>query len=483
MNDKAAGISAESTGKVIASELSTRQLLELLEKALHLPAADAPAGSRESLQSYFKMTRQFAAMANSYQDLIPAKYDALSIGNLSDFLLGLNLEEYSQISGNLWPLLDSAGQSNETTNSSDPGNMSGWESEIERVSAMLPDEIDLTDESQDHQLEKSALDLMDAFPSYSKLKAVDQWLASGQKVRKNALHLAVKMARSKYMVSRYTSAIHVSLIVAMYNEHNRILPRQKENPNGEDFVRRKARQMAWLFDDSPITFDLLFVDDGCPNQSGDKAKKIIASERLANAKVLFLKDAIEKKLPVVKGLNDTDESRKGGSIHYGMWQSLQDHRDENKNHVIVYTDADMAAPVHQLGLLLIGLDGKTRVAIGSRYDEGSICRGPWGPNGEVQGLTDFDRLMVGFRGLVFSGLFPQTGTIIDTQCALKAFGADLLNTILSKTSVRTFSFDVELLILSAAAGTSIAVSPIYWHDSTAESNFWRYGSNDSGTAD
>ena len=483
MNGKAADSPTKSADKVKTSELSTKQLVELLEKALHLPAADAPAGSQESLQSYFQMTQQFATMANSYKALIPTQYDASSIRKLADFLLDLNLEEFKRISGNLWLLLDSAERSNETVFSTDPGDMPAWKSVIERIAEKLPDEIDLTDESQDHQLEDSAVDLMDAFPSYSGLRTVDKWLASGQKTRKNALRLAVKMARSKYAVSRFSNSIHISLIVAMYNEHNRILPRKKGNPNGEDFVRRKARQMAWLFSNSPITFDLLFVDDGCPNQSGEKAIKIIASEELVNAKVLFLEEAIEKKLPVIKGLNHTDESRKGGSIQYGMWQSLRDRRGEDNTHVIVYTDADMAAPVHQLGLLLVGMDGKTRVAIGSRYDEGSICRGPWGPNGEVQGLTDFDRLMVSLRGLLFSGLFPQTGTITDTQCALKAFGADLLERILLKTSVRTFSFDVELLILSAAARSSIALAPIYWHDSTAESNFWRYGSNDSEKAD
>ena len=199
--------------------------------------------------------------------------------------------------------------------------------------------------------------------------------------------------------------------------------------------------------------------------------------------MLFLKDAIEKQLPVIGGLNTTDESRKGGSIQYGMWQSLLDHADRDKAHVVVYTDADMAAPVHQLGLLLAGLDERNRVAIGSRYDMGSICRGPWGPNGEVQGLTEFDRLMVGFRGLLFSRLFPQTGRVTDTQCALKAFGAYLLNKIILQTTIRTFSFDVEFLVLSAAAGSPIAVAPIYWHDSTAESNFWRYDANNADTAD
>jgi hypothetical protein len=81
--------------------------------------------------------------------------------------------------------------------------------------------------------------------------------------------------------------------------------------------------------------------------------------------------------------------------------------------------------------------------------------------------------MVGLRGVMFSKLFPQTGKITDTQCGFKAFNAEVLREILTKTEERTFSFDIELMVLAAATGKSIAHAPIYWHDSLAESNFWK----------
>lgn len=437
----------------------------------------------ESWHSYYRMIKQFAALADSYQNPIPAENRVSSTGQLSSFLLELNLEEFKRIAGNLRPMLGSADLSDDMDPPADVKEISAWESIIGSLSEKLPDEIDLTESSQDHQLEETAVDLMDAFSSIPDLQALDNWVISGQKARKNGFYLTLKMALSRMLVRQINTSIHISLITALYNEHNRIFPKHKGNPNGEDFVRRKIRQLTWLFSGTPITFDLLFVDDGCPNQSGEKARQIIASEGYANAKVLFLRDAIEKQLPVIRGLHTTDDSRKGGSIQYGMWQSLLDHEKRGTAHVIAYTDADMAAPVHQLGILLACLDDKTRVAIGSRYDIGSVCRGPWGPNGEVQGLTEFDRLMVDLRGLLFSRLFPQTGMISDTQCALKAFGADLLNKIILKATIRTFSFDVELLVLSSAAGSSIGVAPIYWHDSAAESNFWKSGSNSAVPAD
>ena len=43
------------------------------------------------------MTRQFATMANMYQDLIPEKYDVLSILELAAFILDLKVEEFQEI--------------------------------------------------------------------------------------------------------------------------------------------------------------------------------------------------------------------------------------------------------------------------------------------------------------------------------------------------------------------------------------------------
>ena len=45
----------------------------------------------------------------------------------------------------------------------------------------------------------------------------------------------------------------------------------------------------------------------------------MAEERGSGAAVTvaFLQDAIDKKLPVASGIENTKQSRKGGSIHYG----------------------------------------------------------------------------------------------------------------------------------------------------------------------
>lgn len=419
------------------------------------------------------MIQQFASIARTYQDLIPEGYNASSVLELADFVSDLNFEEFQKIASNLPLLLDAVVLQDKTTFDSEVGTDPSWKGTVELLSENLPDEIDLTDNSQDKQISEATTDLMNHYPEISALQNLDRWLTSYPEKHKNAMLLVSKIALSKMYVKQIDFPLHVSLVLAMYNEHNRIRPKSSDNPYGEDFLRRKVNQMDWLLENSPINFSMILVDDGCPCQSGEIAEKIIGTERYGNVKVVCLVDGIECQSPVVKGLASTGESRKGGSIQYGMWQALEDFSGGDRSHIVVYTDADMAAPVNQIGLLLGKQDEKTMVTIASRYEEGSICRGPWGKKGEVQGLTEFDRRMVGLRGLIFSRLFPQTGKVTDTQCGLKAFNAQLLGQILLRTKVRTFSFDIELLLLAAAAGSAIATAPIYWHDSFAESNFWK----------
>ena len=453
-------------------DVSAKQLVSLFKESMNLPQPNTLDGSVESIRNYYKMTRQFATMANIYQDLIPERIDDLSILELADFILDLELEEFQKIGNNLPFILDGFILKDKATSFPEADVDPSWEPTIAMLSQNLPDKIDLTNSNQDDLFFKAATDLLDKYPDVFSLQNLDKWITSNPEKYKNAMLLVSKQALSKMYVKQIDYPLHVSLVLAMYNEHNRIRPKSSDNPNGEDFIRRKMKQMEWLFKDSTLDFDMILVDDGCPKQSGKKAQEIIEKEGYKNVKVLYLDDGIKRQSVVIKGLKSTNDSRKGGSIQYGMWQALENYSEGDKPHIVVFTDADMATPVNEIGLLLGKQDDKTMLTIGSRYDAGSVCRGPWGKNGEVQGLTEFDRRMVGLRGLVFSKLFPQTGKITDTQCGLKAFNAKLLRQILLKTKVRTFSFDIELLVLAASTDTAIAIAPIYWHDSFAESSFW-----------
>ena len=65
-------------------------------------------------------------------------------------------------------------------------------------------------------------------------------------------------------------------------------------------------------------------------------------QRRVAATDLRLADAIRDKLPIAGDLSSPDESRKGGSILYGMWEASR-RNDHDTDHVILFTDAAVFA--------------------------------------------------------------------------------------------------------------------------------------------
>lgn len=278
------------------------------------------------------------------------------------------------------------------------------------------------------------------------------------------LHQAVKLARSRGLVEALANApdaqpIHVDVVFAMYKEHTRILT-PAEHPQGEDFLVRKVGQLHRLLGDLPgVSWQLLAVDDGCPEGSGRMAESIRA-ERLAEqpVRILFLQDAIEQGLDVAQGMHSTRDSQKGGSVLYGMWEAAQTVRDGH--HITLFTDADLSTHLGQVGLLLepIVCRGKP-AAIGSRRERTSVVI--------KQGSRNS-------RGKLFIYLWKRMlqnlGHLIDTQCGFKAFRADFIRSVAATTREKRFAIDIELLLQAELLQPQASVNiPVCWIDSEAAS--------------
>ena len=287
-------------------DVSAKQLVSLFKESINIPQPNTLDGSIESIRNYYKMIRQFATMANIYQDLIPEKYDDLSILELADFILDLKLEEFQKIGNNLPFILDGFILQDKTTSYPEADVDPSWEPTIAMLSKNLPNKIDLTNSNQDNLFFEAATDLLDKYPDTVALQNLDRWLTSNPEKYKNAMLLVSKQALSKMYVKQIDYPLHVSLVIAMYNEQNRLRPKSNDNPNGEDFVRRKMKQMEWLLKDSPLNFNMILVDDGCPKQSGEKAQEIIEKEGYKNVEVLYLDDGIKRQSEVIKGLKSTN---------------------------------------------------------------------------------------------------------------------------------------------------------------------------------
>ena len=327
---------------------------------------------------------------------------------------------------------------------------------IQEIIRTAPAPLDLTVEEHLQQAVEAADALRAAYPSLQALTELEGMLARDKDAYPLLLHLAVKLAKSKQIVSEIDEAVHVSVVFAVYKENIRILTRE-EDPRGENFLMSKIWQLNWLFDEFPnFSWDMLVVDDGCPDDSGRIAQRILDEKYDGdNVRVLFLQDAIDENLPIIRAMTSTNDSRKGGSIEYGMWTAAQ---QSHPNHIILFTDADLSTHLGQTGLL-VGpiMRDDADAAIGSRREPESIVVKTGTRN---------------VRGKLFIYLWKRVITnldeIVDTQAGFKAFRAEVVRDIIEDMLEKQFAFDIELLVKTELRRPgSITKVPIAWIDSDA----------------
>jgi len=320
----------------------------------------------------------------------------------------------------------------------------------------IPDPIDLA--SADHL--RWVRDAAESLESASGVSDIRARIATPETAASPvASRLALKLALSRLLLEAVREPVHLSVVFAVYRENIRILTRD-EHPHGEDFVRRKLDQLRWLFGPTPQhSWDLTIVDDGCPENSGRLARRVLDDYAASDeTRVLFLEDAIREGLPVASRLTSVDDSRKGGAIRYGLWHATREARPGN--HVALFTDADLSTHLAQGGLLVHPLTEKgTNASIGSRREPESVVV-------KESGRDARGRLFI----YLWKRLLPQLGGIVDTQCGFKAFRASHLRTWIEGTSENGFAFDIEYLLRVRLSGPdSITRVPVAWIDSTAES--------------
>eukprot|EP00670_Eutreptiella_braarudii_P026631 CAMPEP_0174382430 /NCGR_PEP_ID=MMETSP0811_2-20130205/124590_1 /TAXON_ID=73025 ORGANISM="Eutreptiella gymnastica-like, Strain CCMP1594" /NCGR_SAMPLE_ID=MMETSP0811_2 /ASSEMBLY_ACC=CAM_ASM_000667 /LENGTH=575 /DNA_ID=CAMNT_0015535743 /DNA_START=36 /DNA_END=1763 /DNA_ORIENTATION=+ len=360
--------------------------------------------------------------------------------------------------------------------------------------------LDLTDAAAWDRVYDTADKLLQTFVTVDRLRAVENALLAKQRELPTMVHLAAKLATSKALLAT-CPPVFVTMLVALYNEKNRMSTKQ-EHPNGENFLVNKAREMEWLFEAAPASsWEIVYVDDGCPQGSGKLAEERIKSNGIPNSRVDFLQRAIDEKDPTFADIKDTKDSQKGGAIEFGMWEAAKgDHGD--KEHIVIFTDADLAANLSQTGLLVFNLTSSpSRMScVGSRYDEGGIfcnekgainltsspsrmsCVGSRYDEGGIfcnekgaMGVTKNFELLA-FRDFLKRLLLPALGKGRDTQCGFKAFKASVVKKVIPSVTDRKFSFDMQLLMLVAlqcGGQAAMGSEAVVYVDSLAESNFYQ----------
>ena len=217
------------------------------------------------------------------------------------------------------------------------------------------------------------------------------------------------------VTSMTNAAPELSIVVPSYNEEAR-LPGTLE-------------KIAHYIDAQRPTSEVIVVDDG----SSDGTVRVAEGFRgkIANLRVLS------------NGVN----RGKGYSVRHGSLEA--------QGEIVLFTDADLSAPIEETEKLLAALKS-CDVAIGSRAMDRKLIEAHQSAFREFAGII-FNKIVRMILRLPF----------VDTQCGFKAFRRERCRIIFEQQTIERFGFDPELLYLARHHGLSIQEVPVRWAHSPA----------------
>jgi glycosyltransferase involved in cell wall biosynthesis len=211
------------------------------------------------------------------------------------------------------------------------------------------------------------------------------------------------------------STFQLSIIVPSFNEELRL-------PSSLELI-------AAYVNSSNRTTEVLVVDDG----SKDRTAEVAAS--------------FADRIPNLRVLKNGENRGKGYSVRHGMLEARGEY--------VLFTDADLSAPINEADKLLARLQ-QYDVAIGSRAMNRELIDVHESPFREFAGII-FNRIVRIVLWLPF----------VDTQCGFKAFRRERCRIIFEQQRIERFGFDPELLYLARHHGLKSTEIPVRWSHSPA----------------
>jgi dolichyl-phosphate beta-glucosyltransferase len=211
------------------------------------------------------------------------------------------------------------------------------------------------------------------------------------------------------------TALELSIVIPAYNEELR-LPVSLAQISA--YIRALGREA-----------EVIVVDDG----SRDRTAAVTESFR--------------SEMPCLRLISNGENRGKGYSVRHGM---LEAH-----GRIVLFTDADLSAPIEEASKLLAALENHD-IAIGSRALDRSLI---------------FARQSVfrEFAGIVFNTIVRVILRLpfVDTQCGFKAFRREPCHIIFEQQRIERFGFDPEVLYLARHHGLRAVEIPVRWAHSPA----------------
>lgn len=175
--------------------------------------------------------------------------------------------------------------------------------------------------------------------------------------------------------------------------------------------------------------EILVVDDGSKDHTAQVA------------------ESFRKLIPNLRIISNGVNRGKGFSVRHGMLEA--------RGHAVLFTDADLSAPIEEAPKLLEAL--KTYdVAIGSRALDRSL-------------ISIHESRFREFAGMVFNTIVRLILRLpfVDTQCGFKVFRRERCQIIFEQQRIERFGFDPELLYLARHHGLRTVEIPVRWGHSPA----------------
>ena len=185
--------------------------------------------------------------------------------------------------------------------------------------------------------------------------------------------------------------------------------------------------------------EILVVDDGSTDNTVDIVHQWMARHR---------------QLHLVKNPGNRG---KGYSVRNGLLQSAGE--------IVMFTDADLSAPIEEAVRLIEALDAGADVAIGSRWLD-------------KQKQTVHQPLYRRFFGRCFNGVTRKVMGLPfkDTQCGFKAFRRNAAQTIFRLQTIERWGFDPEILFIARKLKYTIVEVPVTWgHDERSRISYLKDG--------
>ncbi len=161
--------------------------------------------------------------------------------------------------------------------------------------------------------------------------------------------------------------------------------------------------------------------------------------------------------PEVRLIENPGNRGKGYSVRSGILQALGE--------VVMFTDADLSAPMDEAGRLFAAIAAGADIAIGSRWLE----RGR---------QTHRQPLYRQFFGRCFNAVCRMVMQLpfADTQCGFKAFTRAAAHTVFQLQTIERWGFDPEILFIGIKRGFRIVEVPVSWaHDERSRMSYLRDG--------